>query len=161
MNRDWNDIWLAAPCGLYCGACPIYQAVRRKDAQFLEAAASGIAEMLGHAVNVNELDCSGCLSDTRAIQCRECDLRDCALSRGFNHCAECNEFPCQKFTDFSNDGFPHHSEVLENVRQQQATGINSWIEEQRERWCCPGCGEATDWYSEQCPYCGSMLDEHF
>jgi len=160
MNNE-RDFWLTAPCGLYCGACSIYQAVKRKDAQFLEAAVGGIAEILGHSVDAKNLDCSGCLSDTRAVQCRECDLRDCSQSKGYSHCVECDEFPCQPLTDFNNEAFPHHSEVFTNVLRQRDIGIASWIEEQRKRWRCPNCSGATDWYSEKCHRCGSMLKEHF
>lgn len=152
---------LAAPCGLYCGACSIYQAAKRNDAEFLAAAATGITEMMGIPAEAGDLQCEGCLSEVRAIQCRECLLRDCALSRDLTHCSSCNDFPCQQIIDFNNDEFAHHSEVLENIRRQRQTGIHAWVDEQRKRWVCPKCGESTEWYAGQCHFCGTELEDHF
>ncbi len=156
-----NSELLAAPCGLYCGACSIYQAVKRDDTEFLTAAAVGITEMMGIPSEARDLQCDGCLSDVRAIQCRECLLRDCAFSKGLTHCAMCNDFPCQQITDFKNDQFAHHSEVLENIRYQKEIGIPKWVKDQQERWSCPNCGKSTEWYGPQCHHCGTELKEHF
>ena len=152
---------LAASCGLYCGACSIYQAVRRGASEFLVAAAAGISEMLDFPVEASDLNCDGCLSDVRAIQCRECQLRDCASSKELTHCASCDSFPCQQIIDFKNDQFAHHSEVLENIRRQRDVGISAWAGEQQKRWVCPGCGNATEWYGQQCQHCGIVLERHF
>ena len=160
-EKSENFEWLAAPCGLYCGACSIYQAVKRDDAKFLTSAAAGITETMGIPAEAGDLQCDGCLSEVRAIQCRECLLRDCALSKGLTHCAMCDHFPCQQIIDFNNDEFSHHSEVLENIRRQRDIGITGWIEEQQKRWCCPNCGNATEWYAGQCHHCGNELEDHF
>ncbi|NQT74075.1 MAG: DUF3795 domain-containing protein [Chloroflexi bacterium] len=156
-----NSSLLAAPCGLYYGACSIYQAVRRADTEFLTVAAIGITEMMGILAEAKDLQCDGCLSEVRSIQCRECLLRDCALSKGLTHCAKCNEFPCQQIIDFKNDQFAHHSEVIENIRRQQDIGIEGWIEEQQKRWRCPSCDNETEWYAVQCHHCGNALEGHF
>lgn len=162
MTKKRNDYRsVAAPCGLFCGACSIYQAANRGDSAFLEAAAVGIAEMLGHTVMSDELDCQGCLSDVRAVQCRECVLRDCATSKGLIFCSQCSEFPCQPLIDFSNDGFAHHTEVLDNIRDQKEIGIDAWIEKQQQRWRCPDCGDPTDWYAAHCHKCGRLIEDHF
>ena len=52
---------LAAPCGLYCGACLIYVAGRRGDSERLEQIAKGMAQYLGRPVEVEDLACEGCL----------------------------------------------------------------------------------------------------
>jgi len=152
---------LAAPCGLYCGACSILAAVRRGDPQLLELIAGGVAKYLGHPVEVKDLTCEGCLSDVRAIMCRECNLRACAFEKGLTHCAQCADFPCQQIIDFNNDGFRHHSEVLDNIRHQQEIGIEAWVKEQEERWRCPNCSCVVDWYAGQCPDCNTTLKGHF
>lgn len=164
MDQQGEDLKkLVAPCGLYCGACVIRATVRKGDSQLLEQMAFGVAEYLGHPrpVKVKDLECEGCLSDVIAINCRECVLRDCVTSKGLTHCAECDDFPCQQLTDFNNDEYPHHSEVLDNIRHLREIGINAWIEEQEERWRCPNCGYAGDWYAEQCHKCGNALEGHF
>ncbi len=152
---------LAAPCGLYCGACSIRDAVNRNDKTLLELMTLGIEKYLRHPVDVTDLSCDGCLSAVRAAPCRECAIRDCAVSRGISRCAACNEFPCQLIEDFNNDGLAHHSEVLDNVRRQREIGIDAWLEEQAKRWACQNCGTAVDWYSRNCRRCGATLQGHF
>lgn len=151
----------AAPCGLYCGACSIRAAYNRKDEQLLKAMADGVAVYLGHAVEASDMACGGCLSDTLAAPCRECKIRDCAFAKGFTRCSECGEFPCELVTNFNNDGLPHHSEVLKNIRRQKEIGIDSWIKEQSERWRCPNCSAETNWYAGQCPECDNALGGQF
>ena len=152
---------LAAPCGLYCGACSIYVAGRKGDSKRLEQIAKGMAQYLGRPVEVEDLACEGCLSDVIALQCRDCVLRACAFGKGLTHCAQCSDFPCQQIIAFNNDGMPHHSEVLDNIRRQRAIGIDAWIEEQEKRWRCPHCGCEVEWYASQCPDCGTTLAGHF
>ena len=152
---------LAAPCGLYCGACSILVAGKRGDSKRLEQIAKGLAEYLGQPVEVRDLACEGCLSEVVALHCRECVLAACALERGLIHCAQCSDFPCQRIIDFNNDGMRHHSEVLDNIRRQREIGIDTWIEEQEERWRCPHCGCVVDWYASQCPDCDTALAGHF
>jgi len=160
-ERSEYSEWLAAPCGLFCGACSIYQAVKRGDSEFLALAAAGISEMLGLPVEAGDLNCEGCLSGLRAIQCRECLLRDCAFSKSYTHCAQSDDFPCQQIIDFNNDEFAHHSEVLENINHQKKIGILKWVKDQQKRWRCPNCNNAIEWYAGQCHHCGNVLEDHF
>lgn len=139
--------------------------LERVPPQLLELIAGGVAKYLGHPVKVKvkvkDLTCEGCLSDVRAIMCRECNLRTCAFEKGLTYCAQCADFPCQQIIDFNNDGFRHHSEVLDNIRRQQEIGIDAWVKEQEERWCCPNCSCVVDWYAGQCPDCNTTLKGHF
>jgi len=96
-----------------------------------------------------------------AVVCRDCVLRSCALGKGLTHCAQCSNFPCQELVDFSNDGLPHHSEVLDNVRRVRDVGIEAWMAEQEKRWRCPNCGDAIDWYATQCAGCSASLSISF
>ncbi len=173
---------LAAACGLYCGACFIYLAGKRGDSESLAWIATGLSEQLGQAgsgmpplkkgpevsedlgqiLEVKDLACEGCLSSGAVfVICRVCAFRACALEKGLTHCSQCPDSPCQELVDFSNDIFPHHDEVLANIRRQRDIGIDAWIAEQEERWRCPHCGCATDWYASQCPDCGAALSGHF
>ena len=159
MKGDRKDF--AAPCGLYCGACSIRAAYNRKDDQLLKAMADGVSLYLGHKVETGDLACEGCLSDLLAAPCRECEIRDCALSRGYTRCAECNDFPCDRIRNFNNDGMPHHSEVIKNVHRQKEVGVDSWIVEQDKRWRCPNCSAEINWYAGQCPECDNVLGGQF
>jgi hypothetical protein len=150
-----------APCGLYCGACSIRAAYNLKDVQLLQAMADGVSLYLGHKVEANDLACEGCLSDVVSVSCRECKIRDCAFAKGLTRCSECADFPCELVTNFNNDGLPHHSEVLKNIRRQKDIGVDSWLAEQDKKWCCPNCHAETDWYAGQCPDCCVTIEGHF
>jgi hypothetical protein len=96
-----------------------------------------------------------------AIVCRDCELRACALHKGFRHCSGCPDSPCKRLVDFSKDGLPHHGEVLESILRQRKIGVDSWSEEQRLRWHCPKCGGDVDWYAGQCYKCAAILAPQF
>jgi len=155
MDQERNN--LAAPCGLYCGACSIYVAGKRGDSKRLEQMVSGLSQYAGRELEIKDLACEGCSSEIVALHCRDCAIRYCAIEKGCSHCAQCSVFPCKLINDFNNDGMLHHGEVLNNIKRQREIGIDAWIEEQEERWHCTKCNCAVDWYSDQCPGCGSPI----
>lgn len=160
MDREQEE--LVAPCGLFCGACSIRLAGKRGDANLLNQIAEVLTAQQGHPIQAKDLACDGCLSNEAvAIVCRDCELRACALKRGFRHCSGCPDSPCKALMEFSEDGLPHHGEVLENIQRQRTIGLNSWTEEQRRRWRCPKCGGDVDWYSGQCYECAAVLAPQF
>jgi len=153
---------LAGPCGLYCGACSVYVARKRGDAAALDVVAKRITEQESWVIKPEEdLVCDGCLSSQQAIMCRRCAMRTCAIDKGITHCAQCPDFPCQTIIDFNNDGQPHHSEVLDNVRRQQEIGIDAWLDDQEKKWHCSACGCVIDWYDTKCPQCAATLPKQF
>ena len=129
--------------------------------ELLKAMADGVAMYLGHEVDIEDLACGGCLSDMLAAPCRECRIRDCALDRGYAGCTECDDFPCERIKNFNDDGLPHHSEVLKNIRRQKEIGVDSWLKEQAERWRCPSCAAGTDWYAGHCSEWDNVLGGAF
>lgn len=152
---------LAAPCGLYCGACTSYITRKRGGEVALTAMAKRVSERWGTTIKTADLVCEGCLSSQVAIYCRRCAMRDCATKKGINYCAQCSDFPCQTITNFNNDGVRHHSEVLANVRHQKEIGIDVWLDEQEKRWRCPTCKCLIEWYDTKCPQCASTLPKQF
>ena len=160
--EDQNRHILAAPCGLYCGACNIYLNYNSGDKEALNAMAERINQQREIKLDPEtDLPCEGCLSSTVAWYCRECAMRDCAVSKGITHCSQCSDFPCQIVTDFNNDEWPHHGEVLANVQRQKEIGIDAWLDEQEKRWRCPECGNAVGWYDAKCRQCEAELPERF
>ena len=145
---------LVASCGLYCGACPMYLATQENDEQRLES----IQKQFGSGMSKmprEDLLCDGCLGGGRlATFCRKCAIRESAASKTKTlRCSECAEFACSRITDFNNDGMLHHAEVLDNLRQLQAIGIENWTKHEEDRWRCPKCGAKVSWYDPECPKC--------
>jgi predicted RNA-binding Zn-ribbon protein involved in translation (DUF1610 family) len=133
-------------CGLYCGSCPVLLANER-----------GIVERRAAEwkTKLEDLRCFGCRSETNAIFCTDCVVRDCARDRGVKSCSECGEYPCKMLKDFQADEHSHHSVVLKNLETIKEKGLDVWLEEQRARWTCPACGARFTWYDEKCPECGA------
>jgi len=81
-------------------------------------------------------------------------MRLCAAEKAdVTRCSDCPEFPCSLVTDFDSDGVRHHAEVIENLQKIQQVGAGTWLREQQERWSCPQCGTAMDWYARTCFKC--------
>jgi hypothetical protein len=137
-----------APCGLYCGACGTILADMR-----------GTREELAREweMEPGQLVCHGCRTGTVAVFCATCGFRACAAEKGIDNCSRCDDFPCDELVRFRNDKAPHHSVVLTNLRRIREVGVDRWLEEQRVRWSCPGCGEPFSWYDTKCGSCGSEL----
>ncbi len=130
---------LLAPCGLYCGICPVYTASREEDPRSRRR----LAECLGCAPE--DLACDGCLSDNPSPMCRNCRLRDCAVSRGLSGCHLCPDFPCSIINE----------QPLLVARTVVVKALNEWRELGDEAW-------AMKWTREEairclCPYCGYAL----
>ena len=102
-----------------------------------------------------ELSCHGCKTETTAVFCTDCGMRACARKRGLPSCGDCGEYPCEMLVSFQADRHPHHSAVLKNLKTIKEKGLDAWLEEQRARWTCPGCGTRFTWYDVKCPECGA------
>lgn len=73
---------LAAPRGVYCGACPAYLRVK---------------------------SCHGCRSETNQKRRSKygCPIRRCCLEdKGLHFCYECDKFPCPKLRAKLSDSHP-------------------------------------------------------
>jgi hypothetical protein len=157
---ETNDERLVAPCGLYCGACPMYLATQDKDEQKIKDLEQQFSSR-GSKVALTDLQCDGCIAGGRvAAFCRRCEIRECAgKKQDVTRCADCQEFPCSIITNFNNDGMLHHAEVLENCRSLRKAGINEWAKHEAERWSCPQCREKISWYDAACSSCGARRSD--
>ena len=133
---------LVAPCGLYCGACPMYLATQENNQQRLNAFAQQFSAGKMQ-LKLEDVLCDGCIGGGRVASfCRRCAIRSCAEGKSnVTRCSDCPDVPCAKVTSFNNDGMQHHSEVLENLRHVREMGISRWTKYEEDRWHCPQCKE--------------------
>ena len=134
---------LVGYCGLYCGACGIYQgAIERRVEQLrsiikwygfdkmmpelakwepslkhykeFESVLDGLVKLFG--------SCPGCLGGGGDPNCK---VRECAKHKAYTTCAECNEaLVCEKLKPYLN------KESLERIREIGSAG---WAEEMSEK----------------------------
>lgn len=137
---------LIAYCGLYCGACSFKVAFEENDRVHL----TDMPEHYDRYKNDALEDCPGCRLENK---CGQCAIRDCAIGRGLDYCAQCNDFPCERSMGFNNDGRPHHGETISNSELLKEMGEERWLELLKEKWTC-GCGARFSWYHNTCTKCG-------
>ena len=127
-----------APCGVYCGACPAFQAT-----------------------------CLGCVSDSRD-QARSskwsCKVRDCCLTvKKESFCGLCSDFPCElikKKLLASHPGesrFRYRHEIPRNFEKMKELGLEDYLEFQKKRWTCPFCEGTVRFYRYTCDLCGKKV----
>jgi hypothetical protein len=92
---------MIAYCGLDCAACEAYVATQNHDMQALKQVAEKWSKEFGVAIPAEGCICDGCLGDGRKIaHCDECAVRRCAVGRGVENCAHCDDYGCKTLADF-------------------------------------------------------------
>jgi hypothetical protein len=159
-----TDPGLISPCGLYCGVCAIYVARRDNNTKLKElllklyrGGTPGKGTLPNsEALTVEDIRCSGCLSDEQFMHCRQCEIRNCTLEKGYAGCHECNEFPCHHI-----DNFPMavgKKVILRAIPYRRQYGDEKWIQDEEARYVCPGCGNKVIRGAMRCNQCKAELD---
>jgi hypothetical protein len=101
---------MLAYCGLTCDSCPIYLATLEEDDEVRDSMHTSIAnlcyENYGIRLKPEEIrECDGCKSGTGRLfnWCRNCDIRNCAVSKGEESCALCPDYGCDKLQKIFHD----------------------------------------------------------
>lgn len=88
---------LLAPCGIDCTDCEAYIATKNNDLEVLKKHQKNMLELFNKDIPLDELRCDGCMEAGHKIGfCAKCEIRICAISKGYSTCAECAELPCPK-----------------------------------------------------------------
>ena len=83
-----------AYCGLDCLKCPAYIAKRENDNELRIKTAKSWSSH-GFKVEPDQINCDGCHSEGELIDfCSSCLVRNCAVERELNTCANCVDYPC-------------------------------------------------------------------
>jgi len=76
-------------CGYDCSDCIIAKATKNNDKKTIQ----NVFKI--NEDQVEEYQCLGCLSTKIGFSCKNCFIKDCALSKKRNSCSECETFPCE------------------------------------------------------------------
>jgi hypothetical protein len=126
---------LAAPCGLYCGACGVYIATQENDEKIREKFSKAFGSP------VAETRCMGCLSDNHDdifSYCKVCPIKTCVKDRKIEGCFQCGDFPCSFI-----DNFPVEEGkrvILRSIPIWKKLGTEKWLEQEVKRFQCSSCG---------------------
>ena len=93
---------MIAYCGLVCSNCPTFLATQNDDDGAREKTVALYAQKFGLALQKEDINCDGCLNvGGRKIGfCHTCEIRQCCLEKGLQHCVICPEQPCAKIRRF-------------------------------------------------------------
>jgi hypothetical protein len=82
---------MTAFCGLDCDSCPAFLAKKYDDQSIRERTAKE------WDVSPMEVNCDGCSTREGDLInfCRECKVRSCAIGKGVESCADCEDFICE------------------------------------------------------------------
>lgn len=88
-----DKLKFAAVCGLDCETeCKIYHAYNCDD-QFLRKQISRI--LLNDINRWCEIRCDGCKGAQSICWKEQCIVKECAYSKGYEFCIECEDYPCK------------------------------------------------------------------
>ncbi len=101
-----EEINLAGCCGIFCGLCSKYQSKAPSR-------------------------CIGCQLGEQHSWCSI--YRCCVMKKGFTTCAECEEYPCERYSrrGWGTDQWTRTAQ--ESLNSIKEIGMRGWLEEQRRR----------------------------
>jgi len=115
---------LSAPCGLFCGACPLYKA--EHDPEFRNS----LAEKM--KVPPNRARCPGCRPASGNVTPidGQCQTYVCSESKKLDFCYRCNDFPCNKLAPCSDRAniLPHNFKLF-SLLTLKNVGREAWEKE--------------------------------
>ncbi len=123
---------LVAPCGMNCAVCS--RAFR------------------------SEARCRGCRGGGRKPKyCGACAIRNCVRLRAGSKrfCHECSAYPCSRLRRLDTRYRRQYgTSLLRNLESIRDAGLQAFLESEKRRWQCPGCGRLLCIHKEGCITCG-------
>lgn len=128
---------LVAPCGMNCGVCSGYLALKH--------------DIMSKGIRMPY--CIGCRPRDKkcAFLKKRCEL---LLNHKVQFCFECKDYPCEKLKhiDKRYQTFFRMS-FIENLAFIKKNGIRKFLLNQKKKWQCPTCGETICCHNGLCFNC--------
>lgn len=121
-----------AYCGLDCSSCDVYRATAFDDDDLRQAYSAKVFEQFKIEVEPASVNCHGCRdARPKSGYCAWCQVRTCAIDRGYENCAYCPDYACDKLDKVhaaminvgkAVDGVASARINLEAIRRDQGLG---------------------------------------
>jgi hypothetical protein len=89
---------MIARCGFQCHLCQAFRKNNKDHADQVRVA-TGWSKYFGLDIPPEKIRCNGCLPDENGgfeFPDQNCPIRPCAIERGLENCAYCENYPCEK-----------------------------------------------------------------
>lgn len=126
-----NDLYIA-PCGINCSVCMAFLREKNK--------------------------CPGCRgSDLKKPKTRvDCKIKTCPVfkEKGITFCFECEQFPCAVLKHLDKRyRTKYNMSPIENQQNMKEMGMESFLQNEKERWLCANCGGTICVHTGVCANC--------
>ena len=93
---------IIAICGIVCSECPGFLATQKDDDAKRKEVAESWSKQYNATIKPEDINCDGCTSGGRRLfsYCNICELRKCGKEKHVENCAHCDEYACDKLTEF-------------------------------------------------------------
>jgi hypothetical protein len=93
---------MIAVCGLVCSDCPAFIATQKDDNEERRKVAEMWYKEYKVDVKPEEINCDGCIADSERLfrYTGICEIRKCGLEKKVKNCAYCDEYACEKLTEY-------------------------------------------------------------
>jgi len=127
---------MIAPCGMNCTLC--IGSLREKNR------------------------CPGCQNDdndsVKAQSRMSCKIKTCENLKLYKrniYCYRCVSFPCKRIVHLDKRYRTKYGmSMIDNLKQIQESGIMNFINSEKQKWKCQGCGGILSVHRESCLFCG-------
>ena len=128
---------LIAPCGMNCGVCVSYLAMKN------DLKKKGFSRKYCPGCNPRGMNCT--------FMADQCELLGKGLVR---FCHECGKFPCKRLKSLDKRySTKYHLSMIENQNFIRDHGIESFLKNEEEKWRCPVCGGVICCHNGLCLNC--------
>jgi len=86
-------------CGYRCDLCLAYKPNVEKHPSNQQMLSDGWYRYFGFRIPADEICCDGCMAEDPRLIDRSCPVRPCVLDSGLDHCAQCEQYVCEKLTE--------------------------------------------------------------
>lgn len=108
---------IISACGLDCPTCECYLAHKAQDSEKKKDIAIRWSKNYSAELSEQDIACDGCMSDgTHFSWCDKCPIRACVVSKNYQSCAECADFPCST-NEFLYNAVPAAKQTIEELRR--------------------------------------------